>query len=365
MMGRFIIKTMINIDDINQIKNLDKNNVLGSVEALGKQCRQAWENVNKITIKNDYSGINKVVVAGMGGSALGAEIIKALYFDRLKIPFEISRGYHLPRYVDQNTLVILSSYSGTTEEILSVAGEAENAGVKIVAISAGGELEKIAIKKGYDFYKIRPDFNPSGQPRMALGYSIFGILGLLRMAGVIEIESTEVEGVIKVIEEIREKNEAEIATENNLAKQIALKLENKIPLVLAAEHLSGNAKVFCNSINENAKTPATFYLLPEANHHLLESLRNPATNKNNLIFLLFLSDQYETEIKKRFEITEKVIEQNGIEKIAILENGKTKLEEVIWLVAFGSWVIFYLAMIYGVDPATIPWVDYFKNEMKK
>ncbi|MFA4827323.1 MAG: bifunctional phosphoglucose/phosphomannose isomerase [Candidatus Shapirobacteria bacterium] len=356
---------MINIDDINQIKNLDKSNVLESVQALGKQCRQAWENVNEIVIKNDYSRVDRVVVAGMGGSALGAEIIKALYFDRLKIPFEISRGYHLPRYVDQNTLVILSSYSGTTEEILSAAGEAENAGAKIMAISAGGELEKTAIEKRYDFYKIRPDFNPSGQPRMALGYSIFGILGLLKMAGIIDIENGEIEGVTAVIEEVRKKNGVEIATENNLAKQIALKLENKIPLVLAAEHLAGNAKTFCNSINENAKTPAMFYLLPEANHHLLESLKNPAINKNNLIFLLFLSDQYEPAIKKRFEITEKVIEQNGIEKTVIQENGKTKLEEVMWLVAFGNWVIFYLAMIYGVDPATIPWVDYFKNEMKK
>ena len=356
---------MINIDDINQIKNLDKNNVLGSVEALGKQCRQAWENVNKITIKNNYSGIDKVVVTGMGGSALGAEIIKALYFDRLKIPFEINRGYHLPKYVNQNTLVLLSSYSGTTEEVLSAAKEAESAGAKIMAISAGGELEKTAIEKGYDFYKIRPDFNPSGQPRMALGYSVFGILGLLKMAGVIEIESGEIEGIIAVIEEVRKKNGVETSTENNLAKQIAMKLKDKIPLVLAAEHLSGNAKTFCNSINENAKTPATFYLLPEANHHLLESLKNPATNKNNLIFLLFLSDQYEPAIKKRFEITEKVIEQNGIEKIVIQENGETKLEEALWLVTFGSWVIFYLAMIYGVDPATIPWVDYFKNEMKK
>jgi len=354
----------MNIDSIDEIRKIDKGGVLLSVEALAKQCRQAWEEV-KNTKRNDYGKIERLIVAGMGGSALGAELIRAVYGDRLEISMEIVRDYHLPKYVDEKTLVVLSSYSGTTEETLSTAEEAEKAGAKIMVITSGGDLEKLGREKDWQMFVIRPEFNPCGQPRMALGYSIVGILGLLRSTGIIAVEDEEMEKVIAVIEKVGEKCGVEVTGEDNPAKKIARELVGKMVVAVGAGHLAGNPKIFCNSANENAKIPAFPCLIPEMNHHLLEGLGKPETNRETVAFLLMESDNYEPEIKKRMAVTEKVIDQNGIKLVKIMAEGKERLTEAFYLVTFGGWVIFYLAILYRIDPSLIPWVDLFKAEMKK
>lgn len=360
-----MVASKINIDNLEEILELDKKRVLSSVESLAEQCQQAWDEVSRLKVKDDYRGIENIVVVGMGGSALGAELVKAVYADRLKVPLEIIRGYHLPRYVDSKTLVLLSSYSGETEEVLAAGKEAEEMGARIMAIFSGGELERVAREKGYDSYKIVPNHNPCGQPRMALGYSVMGILGLMELAGVIKVSDEEIDGIIALVERIGKECGVGVFGDDNPAKRVARRLEGRVLMVLGAEHLSGNPKIFCNSINENAKIPAFPYLLPEANHHLMEGLKKPETNKDNLMFLLLGSDRYAEEIKKRIAVTKKVIEKNGISMVDIKAEGKSRLEEAFYLLAMGGWVIFYLAMLYGIDPSLIPWVDYFKEEMKK
>lgn len=354
----------MNLNDLNEIKKLDKCKVLDSIEALDKQCQQAWEEVIKIDLKDDFSVINKVMVVGMGGSALGAEMIKAIYFTRLRVPFEIVRDYDLPDYADEKTLVLLSSYSGTTEEVLAAAREAVSKKAKIMAISAGGELEKIAKEKGWTYFKINAVHNPCGQPRMAIGYSVMGIIGLLAKAGVITTGTEEIEKVIKVIRDKQLINGVN-NNQGNRAKELAVELKNKIILVLAGEHLSGNAKVFCNTLNENAKAIGTYFLIPEANHHLLEGLTNPPSNQDNLVFLVLTSSLYSQPIGKRFGVTKKVIAKNGIKVIEVKAMTEDKLSQAFEILTLGAYICFYLAMLYGIDPVTIPWVEFFKAEMKK
>ncbi|MFA6249918.1 MAG: bifunctional phosphoglucose/phosphomannose isomerase [Candidatus Shapirobacteria bacterium] len=355
----------MNLDDFDQIKALDKSRVLESINQLDEQCLQAWEEVKKIAVKDNFDDVDKIVVSGMGGSALGAEIIKSVYFDKLKLPLEIVRDYRLPEYADSNTLVILSSYSGTTEEVLAAGEEAKKRGAKIMAISAGGELEKVAQANNWTYFRINPTHNPCGQPRMAIGYSVIGILGLLIKAGCLAVSDQDFEEVIKTIRKKQQELAVDRPQQENAAKKIADRLYNRVVLIMAAEHLGGCAKAVCNVLNENAKTMGTYFLIPEANHHLMEGLAYPLTNNANLIAVMLTTKTYSHPITRRFEVTKRVIEKNNIPAIEINIETESKLAQAFEALTVGEYICFYLAMLNGIDPVGIPWVDYFKAEMKK
>src|SRR5258708_4324529 len=165
------------LDDLAQIAKLDKGNILSSIEHLPEQIEDAWVSIKNLEIPEDYTRVKNIVVAGMGGSALGGRIVYYLEFKNLRTPIEVTTNYHLPNYVNEDSLVILSSYSGNTEETISSATDALKRRAKIVGIATGGKL--VELLKGKPVYLIDPRNNPSGQPRMGLGYSISSILALL------------------------------------------------------------------------------------------------------------------------------------------------------------------------------------------
>ncbi len=334
-----------------QIKKLDKSNLLGSIKLLGKQCAEAWRDVKKIKIPASYRGVENIVVSGMGGSALGGHFIQFLFADKLKLPVEIVRGYTLPAYVGPKTLLILSSYSGNTEETLAAATEGKKRKARILGLAAGGKLEKFLRDNKYPAYIFKPTYNPSNQPRMGLGYSIFGQLGLLAKCGLLKIEEKEINQAIILLNH-----------EDGTAKTFAEELKNKIPVIVASEFLIGNAHVFTNQINENAKCFATYFELPELNHHLMEGLKNPAANKN-LKFILINSNLYHPRNQKRYQILKEVLRKNKIDFIEYRPKTKTKFQQSIETLLFGNYASFYLAMDYNLDPSPVPWVDFFKKQL--
>jgi len=208
------------LDSRQKIAELDKSNALGSIEALADQIREAWEETQNIEFQASAE-IKNVVVAGMGGSGLGAHVIQHIFKDKLTVPLNVYNSYTLPNYVDKNSLVILSSYSGNTEETVQCAQDAEDRNAQIMVIAAGGELAKIAKEKDYPAYFINPKFNPSNQPRMAIGNSVFGQIGMLVKAGIISVTDEEVEEVITTVIDMTERNTVEISKEANKAKLIA------------------------------------------------------------------------------------------------------------------------------------------------
>ena len=355
---------MADLDSFPEIQKLDSKNLAGSIEQLGKQCEQVWQEVGKIEFLPDLSSAKQVVVMGMGGSTLGAHVIHSLYFDKLKTPIEIVNGYHVPGYVDSDTLVVLSSYSGTTEEVLTAYQEAKEKGAKAVAISSGGELGKLVEGKEVSGYVFEPKFNPSGQPRMGLGYSILGQVLILAKLGFLEFSEGDFAKVVAVVDKTNESNRTNVETADNLAKQTAQKFLNKLPFLFASEHLVGNIHVFANQINENAKSLSAYFALPEANHHLIEGLVSPDA-RSDVTFFLLKSNLYSPRIVKRYDITNLIFEKNGLESIIFEPQSTTKLEQVFEFLTFGSWVSFYLAILYGRDPAPIPNVDFLKSEMTK
>jgi glucose/mannose-6-phosphate isomerase len=352
------------INDRTTIQQLDKQNVLGSIEALADQVRQAWEETKNLDLKLSAK-INNVVVAGMGGSGLGASVVKHLFKDQLTIPFEVVNSYSLPAYVNQNSLVILSSYSGNTEEILSCAEQAQAQQAQLVIITSGGQLAELAATNHYSIYLIKPDHNPSQQPRMAIGYNVIGLMGLLNQAKLIAMNSTEIENIVEAILTTSHKCRVELETDNNPAKALTFSLVDRRPNLVAAEFLTGAVHVSANQFNENAKTFASYHQIPEVDHHLLESLRLPMSNKLDNIFVFFNSDLYRERNQKRFALTQEAIDRQDIQTIAINLISDTKLAQVFELITLMAYTNFYLAMIHGIDPSKIPTVDWFKQELSK
>jgi len=353
------------LDDIKKIKKLDKVNVLGSIEELGLQCNQAWNDIEQINIPDNYRKINKIVFSAMGGSALGAYVTKSLFLDSLMVPFEIINDYHLPPYIDESTLVILSSYSGTTEETISCAKDALEKRAKIIGMTTGGKLAEILKEKKLPSYIFEPKFNPSNQPRLGMGYSIFGQIALFNKLGLIKINKNEKELLEKAINKGNKLYGIESVYSDNLAKKLAIKWTNKIPIIITAEFLTNVGRVLRNQINENSKSYAAFHEIPELNHHLMEGLKYPENNKKTLTILLLESQFYSQKIKTRLKITEEVIKKNGISSDNIFLTSNSKISQVFEAIQLGSYINFYLAVSYNIDPSKIPWVDYFKDQLKK
>jgi len=177
------------------------------------------------------------------------------------------------------------------------------------------------------------------------------------------VQEGEMDNAIKAMRRLIMNFGPDVVLEANIAKKIAVELKNKFPILVASEHLSGVSYAFKNQLNETSKTFCAMFELPEMNHHLMEGLRNPAHMKGFLRFILFESELYSDRIKKRYTVTADVLDKNEVESLVYRATCETRLEQVFEVLALGSWVQFYLAMLYEIDPAGVPWVDYFKKKL--
>lgn len=346
-----------------ELAKIDKSNMLGSIEALAKQVEHAWTDTQNITFPKK-SKIENVVVAGMGGSGLGADVIKNLFKSELKIPFDFIHSYDLPNYVNQNTLVILSSYSGTTEETLAGAKDAINRDAQVAVISAGGKLSELAATHGWPIYRIDPIHNPCNQPRMAIGYSVFGTIDLCHQAGIISLSDEKVRAVQVTIKQQLAKCSVEVKADKNPAKMLAYAMLDRRGILVGAEFLEGAVHVGANQINENAKAFADYKVIPEINHHLMEGLKYPKTNSHTHVMFFVNSKLYHPKNQKRMTITQELVDENGIETIAVEMTAKTKIEQVFETITLFAFAGYYLSMLEGIDPSPIPFVDSFKAKLK-
>lgn len=358
---------MINLDDLSAIKQLDSQNALASINMLSDQCRQAWDVSVSIEFPAVYKNIDHIIIAGMGGSAYGGRIAKSLYenLSDLKIPIHLANGYELPGFTSTASLVILSSYSGTTEETLSCAKRAKEIGAKITGITSGGALAQFLNEGNYPSLIFDPKFNPSQQPRIGVGYMVVGLLGMLAKLGFVPLHSDDVNNSIDFIKSQTLLYDAPVKLPDNPAKDIAAKLLGKIPVIIVADFLEGAAHAVRNPFHETAKQFALYFIVPELNHHLMEGLKFPRENKQLLKFIFIESSLYIGRDNERLQLTHKVVKQNSIETLCIKLKSNTKFSQTMELIQIGAYFTFYLAMLNGADPSQIPWVDYFKKELGK
>ncbi|MBU2544136.1 hypothetical protein KJ618_01570 [Patescibacteria group bacterium] len=354
---------MKDLDNIAAMKKIDLSGVLESTAKFADQCQQAWNESSTLRFSEKYDHIYNIVVCGMGGSRFTPRTIKELYLDRIKEPYEIVEDYTLPSYVDKDTLVILSSYSGTTEEVVSCGYEAIKRGARISAVTSGAKIGEMLEEYDSVGYVFKPIHNPCGQPRIGSGYMLMGHLGLLYALKLIDFDTKDVSNAIDFARTLSALYQSSVSSRDNTAKQLALFLKDRHPFIITAEFLKGFGNCFSNQINETSKMISDYRYISELNHHMLDGLKHPETLHQNGVFLFVLSPLYSEPIRKRFSITKDVVEKQNVTTREIRLTAPTKLAQVLEAYTLSGFITFYMAMLYDTDPAAIPWVDYFKKKL--
>ncbi len=353
---------MHDLNDLEIFKKFDKTDIAYGIEHLPEQVKEAVEGTRFLTIPEACKKAKEVVVVGMGGSLLGPHIAKSILSATCKVSFTLVNTYRLPAHVGKQSLVILSSFSGTTEEVLEVAKEVKKRGCPTLVITSGGGLEKLAKKHKWPYYLIVPG-DLARQPRLGVGFSLAGVLGLLDRAGFTKFSMQKAKLAVTAMEEVIDSCALEVKIKENPAKQVAEALYGKQIVVLSADHLEGSAHTLSNQINESAKQLSGYHIVPELNHHYLEGTLLPDGHYEHFAILILSSKHYHPRNAKRLAITADLLEERGAEIVEYAVQGDSPLEEAFEVLQFGSFLSYYLGILNGVDPEKIPFVDLFKKRM--
>ncbi len=357
---------MINLDDKETVFKIQKGAaVLRSIEAFPQQLLQSFEEAQQVNFPEEFKSVKNILVCGMGGSRFPAYILKELFKKQLTVPYILNDDYNLPEFVNSDTLVILSSYSGTTEEVLTNGKAALAKGAKLTGVTSGGEVTQFLKDNNFPVYVFNPVHNPSGQPRIGFGYAVGGHLGLLIKLGMIKIAPAEITPAINNSAKLFEEFKLDIPKEKNPAKQMAEQLYQRYPYYVVSEFLTGIGNEIANQTNETAKAISSFRVIPELNHHLMEGLKFPDKFHDMATFVFFFSKLYSAPIQKRFRITKEVVDQNKIQTLWYELKGTSPVEQAFELMGFSSYLTMYLSTLYEQDPSAIPYVDYFKQKLKE
>jgi len=352
----------------SEIHLYDNSKMFDVLVGFGDQIEEAFRIGNEIHIPeylaNTHEGgtyIRNIIISGMGGSAIGGDLLRSYLLYESKIPISVNRNYSLPGFADSNTLAIISSYSGDTEETLSCYEEAEQRNCKIVCLSSGGKLSFIAESKNDLLISV-----PKGyQPRCAIAFSFFPLLLLMQMLGVIENKSSEINRVRKLVQKKVESYTRLDETQNE-ALRIAQLIKGKLPVIYSSSDLLDVAnRRWRNQLEENSKIVAYGNFLPEMNHNEIVGweVNNEFLKKFAVITLVDPEDH--PRIKKRNQITTDLI--SGVAGVVVqLEGeGETRLERIFDLIYLGDWVSFYLAILNKVDPTPVEKIQYLKTKLSE
>ncbi len=352
------------LDSEKTYNTYDKEDINFGLENMPRQFDIAWEGASQVKFPVSYQRIERIVLVGMGGSHLAPYMIAQGSFKTRKVPFEIVHGYHVPGYVNAKTLVILSSFSGNTEEVLAAGKEALKKKAKIITISSGGKLAAFARRHKIPQYIFDPG-DIAAQPRLGIGFSFAGIAAMLKSLKLIKISKKDIRLMMSAMGDVIQSCLIDVPAKDNPAKIVADELKGRAVLVVGSEHLAGNAHIIQNQINETAKQYCTFMELPELNHHFLEGLTYPKGFFGKFTVLMLRSDLYNKRVQKRFDLTAEIFEKQGGQVIDYMARGKTEFEEQAELLQFGSYLSYYLAMLNNVEPQFIPYVKAFKEKLGK
>lgn len=352
------------LDDAKTFTCYDKDDIAFGIERLSEQVRIAWQQTRHIVVPKPYRNVENIVIAGMGGSALGIHIIVGALSDRLKKPVIVTRDYVLPDFVGPKTLVILSSFSGGTEEVLYMARAAKKRRAKLMAITTGSKLAAFGRREKIPMYQFDPG-DLAKQPRLGIGFTLSGTLGLLQRAGMAQVDKSDIEAFVQAMSEVVDTCAIDVVTKKNPAKTVAMEMQEKHLLIIASEHLAGNAHVMRNQICETAKQFAEYYKIPKLNHYMMEGLTYPKGMVRRASVLMLKSKLYHARNQKRYDVTAELFETLGANVVEYDAGGGSKFAEAGELLQFSTFLSYYLAMINKVNPIGIPYVDWFKEELAK
>jgi glucose/mannose-6-phosphate isomerase len=351
---------MPDLDDSNLYDTLDPEGMGTLVAGFADQCRAAWRNVANFGVPPHYRQAEQLLILGMGGSAIGGDLLRTLVAAECPVPIVVSREYDVPAWVGAKTLAIACSHSGNTEETLDAFEQARVGGAMLLAITTGGELERRAREIGATVLR----FEFKSQPRAALGYSFVSLLGVVSRSGWIGNPTRELELALTGVEELGSRIGRHVPTAQNPAKRLAQELFERLPVVYGSGVLGEVAHRWKTQFNENAKMTACYDLMSELNHNAVVGYEFPPTVLTDAVFVSLISNRADTRIIKRFNVTQELLRRRGLRHETVQVKGDNALSEMLWGMHFGDYVSFYLAMLNGVKPTPVLAIDFLKDALK-
>lgn len=351
------------LDDVNEIKKIDQNGMYDLIYQFPSQFEDALEITGGVKLPDwNKNQIRNIVVAGLGGSAIGGDLVRSYLAEKLNIPFFICRNYTLPNFVDESSLVFISSYSGNTEETLSAHDDAQRRKAKILALSSGGKVKEKSLQNQITWVNIPKGF----PPRAALGYSFVPILVMLERLGFVQGEKEQIKGTEEFLSSNRSRYRRELPVEENFAKTMALELHKKLPIIYAAtDHFDAVSTRWKGQICENAKMLAFNNVFPEFNHNELVGWNILSEYRDDLIVVILRDREDHPRIKTRMEIVKGIIEKQGVKVIEVESCGETLLSRIFSLIQLGDFVSFYFSILNEVDPTPVKVIDFLKDKLAK
>jgi len=343
------------------MEKIDKDNMYESIWDFPDNIVEAIELGESIRLKNNYSKINKIIVAGMGGSAIGGDVVYSLVGNEIKIPYCVIRGYNIPNWVDTTTLVICSSYSGNTEETIEIFGKVKSVDAKVSAITTGGRIGQLCEKYSFDKVII-----PSGlQPRAALAFSFIPILFILLKLNII---SNNFLAWLVSTSELIKHNRIMYSKKNddNPVWLLAKKIYNKIPIIYAdSDSLNTVAVRLKGQICENSKILAYHNIFPEMNHNEIVGWeKNSKLFKNYFIIWLFDKRMNERN-KERQKIVMDMLDKIGLDQFKLEVIGNNFEERFLLLIHYGDWLSYWCAILHKTDPSPVNNIKILKDKLSK
>lgn len=343
------------------IQLYDKSDMRKLLSNFPLQIQQAVEIGSKIKVNIKTSAIKNIVLTGLGGSAIGGDLLRSYLSEDINIPFLVNRNYNLPGFVNNETLVIVSSYSGNTEETISAHNEARKKQAQIVCITSGGETEKLAKKFGNYLIKI-----PKGYPpRAALGFSFFPVLLLFSKMGFIKKQDKYINETIVLLKK-KARIYRHLDADKNPALKLAQNFYNRLPIIYSSSEKFDSVNLrWRGQLSENSKILTFGNFIPEMNHNELVGWKVLKSAMANMV-VVFLKDKDDHKrIKIRMKITEGIIREFAADIINVESEGNSLLSRMFSLIYLGDWASYYLAIINGIDPTPVNIIDYLKNQLSK
>ncbi len=349
---------------------LDRSRMLDSCEKVPISCKDAIDRAENLEVPKEtavsrnivinYRVPTNVIIAGMGGSAIGGDLLRDWLHDRVSIPISVCRDYVLPRYADEDSLVVAISYSGETEETLSAFLEAVKRRCMIVTISSGGHLLQFSKRLRIPHISIPSDF-PA--PRAAVAHIFFTLVILARKMDVIDDAKGEIDEALLVLRKVSEQNRLSRPLKLNKAKKIATEIGDTVPIVYGFRHYTAVARRLKCQFNENCKTPSRFDVFPELNHNEIVGWEAKRKLARQFSVILIRDPSEPAEIRQRIEITKRIAKVCPIVEIDVA--GREKLARILSAMYIGDFASIYLALLKGIDPTPTKTIASLKEEMKR
>lgn len=347
------------LDDVEEIRRIDKSDMLAFSVDAAKHLQEAAHIASNISL--DYPKPGNIIIAGMGGSAIGGELLKDWARNKTKVPIEVSRDYSLPSYAGPRSLVVIVSYSGDTEESLSAFLDATNRKCMTFCLSSGGKLLEFAKKLRVPHLTV-----PSGMPpRAALPYLFVPLLILLERQGVAFKVSSEINESTVILERVAEQNAPNKPAKNNPAKTLAMGVAETVPVIYGFGILRGAAQRFKQQFNENAKTPAKWEVFPELDHNEVVGWEKAGDLAKHFSTIFLRDNDEPKEVRSRIEITKKLLQPSGSKQLEVRSQGDSDLAKMMSTILVGDFASVYLAVLHGVDPTPVHTITLLKEKLNQ